>query len=82
MTFKDYVDGITATISSVLVPLIFSLAAFVFLYGVFNYFILGAGDASKRAEGRSFVIWGLLGMVVLFSVWSLVKILLSTFGIG
>ena len=82
MTLKTFVDGITGTISGILVPIIFSLAALFFVWGVFNYFILGAGDSEKREQGRSFVIWGLLGMVVLFSVWSLVKIILSTFGIG
>ncbi len=39
-------------------------------------------DETKRAEGRQFVLWGILGLVVLFSVWALVNILLSTFGIA
>ena len=82
MTFKAWVDSITGAINGIIVPVIFSLSALAFLYGVYKYFILGAGDVENRVAGRSFVIWGLLGMVVLFSVWSLVNIILSTFGIG
>jgi hypothetical protein len=45
-----------------------------------SYFFLNGTNESKREEGKQFAIWGILGMVVLLSVWGLVSILLSTFG--
>lgn len=84
-SFKDYVGngdtGIIGLINTVIVPTIFALAFLVFVYGVLNYFIFQAGDEKKREEGRAFVLWGLIGMVVLFSVWGFVNLLLSTLGI-
>lgn len=81
MTFATWVTGIVGIVNTVIIPLIAALTALVFLYGVVNYFFLNADNEEKRAEGRSFVIWGLLGLVVLFSVWGLVGIILSTLGI-
>ena len=85
-SFKDYVGngstGIIGLLNTVVVPVIFALAFAAFVWGVVSYFFLNAGDEKKREEGRTFVLWGILGMVVLFSVWGFVNLLLSTLGIA
>lgn len=85
VTFKDWIGsgttGIIGVLNTIVVPIIFSLAFAAFIWGVVNYFFIGAGDETKRTEGRQFVLWGILGMVVLFSVWGFVNILLSTLGL-
>jgi len=50
--------------------------------GVVNYFFFSKDNETKRTEGRQFIFWGILGMVVLFSVWGFVNLLLSTLGIA
>lgn len=84
MTFAQFIGsgstGVIGLLNVVVVPVIFALAFLVFVWGVINYFFLHSGDEQKRAEGRMFVLWGLLGMVVLFSVWGFVNLLLSTLG--
>ncbi|MBI3572308.1 hypothetical protein HY091_02130 [Candidatus Kaiserbacteria bacterium] len=82
MTFATWANGIVGALNTVVVPLIFALAFVVFLWGVLKYFFLHGGDEAKRSEGRQFVVWGVLGMVVLVSVWGIVNILLSTLGIA
>jgi len=86
MTFKDFIGtsttGIIGVMSTVIVPLIFTLAFLVFIWGVINYFFLHGSEEAKREEGRQFILWGLIGMAVLFSVWGFVNILLSTLGIA
>ncbi|MEK7515892.1 MAG: hypothetical protein AAB555_03165 [Patescibacteria group bacterium] len=84
MTFKQFIGasntGIVGIINTVIVPVIFALAFLVFIWGLFK-FVSNAGDDTKRAEGRQFILWGLLGLVMLFSVWGFVNLLLSTLGI-
>lgn len=84
MTFKQFIGssdtGIVGIINTVIVPVIFALAFLVFVWGLFK-FVRDAGDEAKRAEGRQFTLWGLLGIVMLFSVWGFVNLLLSTLGI-
>ena len=86
MTFKTFIGsgttGIVGLLNTVVAPVIFALAFLVFVYGVVSYFFLHGGEESKREEGRMFVLWGIIGMVVMFSVWGLVNILLSTLGIA
>lgn len=85
MTFKTFIGegstGIIGIINIVIVPVIFALAFFVLVWGVISYFFLHGEDEGKRAEGKQFIFWGILGMVMLFSVWGFVNILLSTLGI-
>jgi hypothetical protein len=86
MTFKDYIGngttGFIGLLNTVVVPVIFALAFLVFVWGVVNYFFLHGGEEAKREEGRSFILWGLIGLAVLFSVWGLLNILLSTLGLA
>ncbi|MFA5998005.1 MAG: hypothetical protein WC814_01270 [Candidatus Paceibacterota bacterium] len=86
MTFAQFIGsgstGIIGIINTIIIPLIFALAFLVFIWGVLKYFIFSIGDEGKRSEGRQFVLWGILGMVVLLSVWGFVNIVLSTLGIA
>lgn len=86
MTFKDFIGdsstGIIGVINTVIVPVIFALAFAAFIWGVVNYFFIHGDEEKKREEGKQFVLWGIVGMVVLFSVWGFVSIMLSTLGIA
>jgi hypothetical protein len=75
-----YSNGIIGVINNILLPVLISIAFIVFLYGVFKYFIKGADNETERETGRSFVLWGVIGFVVIFSVWGLVNLVMGTFG--
>ncbi|MBU6214933.1 hypothetical protein KGM48_03825 [Patescibacteria group bacterium] len=81
MTFKTFVDGIVGAMNDLVIPAIFAFAFAAFIYGVVKYYFIGGGSDESRAQGRQFVFWGILGMVILFSIWGVVNMLLSTFGI-
>lgn len=58
-----------------------AIASFVvFLYGLVT-FIFTAGDAEAQATGRRVMIWGILGLVIVFGAWSIVTIIGSTVGV-
>ena len=86
MTFAQFVGsgstGIIGALNTIVVPLIFAFAFAAFIWGVVNYFFFHGDDETRRGEGRQFIFWGILGMVVLLSVWGLVRLLLSTLGIA
>jgi len=85
MTFKDFIGngstGIIGVMNTIVVPIIFAFTFAAFVWGVVKYFFLHGGEEKSRAEGRQFILWGILGMAVLFSVWGFVNIVLSTLGI-
>ena len=86
MTFKDFIGsgstGIIGVLNTVVVPVIFAFAFAAFVWGVVNYFFLHGNEEDKRKEGKEFIFWGIIGMVILFSVWGFVNIMLSTLGIA
>ncbi|MCX6787464.1 MAG: hypothetical protein NTY93_03020 [Candidatus Kaiserbacteria bacterium] len=75
---------LTRVIEQIINPLILLLAtgAFVvFLWGVFE-FIVKAGDATKREEGRKAILWGLIGLVIIFGAYGIINVVLGTFDLG
>ena len=80
MSFKHWANGIFDGINAGVIPVLVGLAFVVFLFGVFKYFILHADNEESRRQGRAFIVWGLLGLVLAFSIWGVVYILLDTLG--
>ncbi|HYF29209.1 MAG TPA: pilin [Candidatus Paceibacterota bacterium] len=74
-----FLRAIIEFINDIVVPLVFALAFVAFLWGIFQYFILGGADEEKRAEGRSFAIWGIIAFFVMVSIWGIVNLLVSSF---
>ena len=81
-TFASFVTGLIGAINTIVVPVIFALAFLVFVWGVVKYFFFNGSDETARTEGKQFMLWGILGLALLFSVWGLVNLLLSTLGIA
>lgn len=86
MTFAQFIGdgstGIIGALNTIAIPVITTLAFGIFILGIVKYFFLNQDSEDKRAEGREFIFWGILGMVVLFSVWGFVNIVLSTLGVA
>lgn len=61
--------------------LIMAAAVVYFLYGVFQ-FIKAGGDEAGKSEGRNKIIYGIIGLFVMGSVYGLVGILGKTFGLS
>ncbi len=68
-------------ILKLLIPMAFALAIIYFFYGVAKY-IGNAGDPKKADEGKSIMIYGVIAIAVMASVYGIVAYLQSTIGIG
>lgn len=80
-TFKDVLCFITNLINDSIIPLFFAIATVAFIWGVIKFFIIDADEEAKRTEGKQFMIWGIIALAVMLSIWGLVGILGRTFGI-
>lgn len=61
-----------------LVVLVISLAVVFFLWGM-AMFVLKADDETERAKGKQRMIWGLITLFVMVSVWGVVNFLQDAF---
>lgn len=76
MTFDQLVNArLVPFVDFAVIPLLYTLAFLFFLIGVVRFFFSGSEEGRKK--GKGFMIWGLVALVVLFSVWGMVRVLLS-----
>ncbi|MFW5871704.1 MAG: hypothetical protein ACOCUT_01220 [bacterium] len=77
-TFETVINNIIGTLN-IVVYLIIALGVVSFLYGIVLY-ISRAGDEGKRKEGIKYIMYGIIGLFVMVSVWALVAVLSGTIG--
>lgn len=63
-----------------IVPILIIIGVIFFIWGVITYVI--AQDEEAKTRGRDLMIYGLIGLMVIVSMWGLVAILKNTFGIS
>lgn len=72
---------VTCIISTSVIPLIFALAVTMFVWGVVQY-VINSSEEVKKEKGKQFMIWGIIALTVMVSVWGLVSVLGNTFGVN
>jgi hypothetical protein len=75
-----FLRSVSANILNPLIFLVFAIAFLVFFYGLFQ-FISKAGESSERESGKKKIVYGLIGMFIMFSAFGLIRLVLGTFGI-
>lgn len=77
-------EGVIRKISDLInlaIPLVIALAILAFFWGLMKY-IFSASDDDKKEEGRNIMIYGIIALFVMVSVWGLVRLLQETFNIN
>lgn len=67
-------------IFNAVIPIFISFAVVYLIYAIVKYII--AGDEDKRKEGKTMVMYGIIGLFLILSIWGLVNILVRTFGLN
>ncbi len=80
--FKSLLDilvWVKCVITSIIIPLIFTLAFLFFLWNVIRF--MNASDSRNKEEAKERMWWGIIALFVMLSVWGIIKILSNTLGI-
>lgn len=81
--FRDVQSTLVTIIEIInryIIPLIIGLAVITFLYGVGKYVTAG-GEEAEREEARYTILYGIIIIAVMVSVYGLVRFVLNTFGL-
>jgi hypothetical protein len=85
IAYADSLDELLFKVNDkILNPLIefsFIIALVIFLYGVMQ-FIRGANNKDMRAKGQQHIMWGLVGFLIMFGVFTIINLLTKTLGIS
>lgn len=70
-------DKIKENILNPFIAFLMALALVYFLYGVYK-FISGYDNEEARSEGKRHMVWGVVGMAIMISVYGLLSVVNET----
>jgi Type IV secretion system pilin len=74
----SFVERINNAIIFPLVSLMLGVAVLVFVWGGYQY-LLNADNATARSEGQKHMLFGIIGIVVMISAFTILSIAVRTF---
>ncbi len=72
--------GTIGGIINIVTVIVVALALLAFLYGLLKYIFSLGGE--EKGKGRELMVYGIIALFVMVSVWGLVRVLSNTFGVG
>lgn len=78
-SMKTLVNSIVDVLVNPLIIFIFALALVLFLYGVLKY-LLNPENEEVRKTSKSHMLWGIIGMFIMVSVFGIMNLILNTIG--
>src|SRR3989344_1091105 len=79
-TIGDILSSVWEIITA-FIPVAFGVAVVFFFFGIAK-FVLHAGDDRARTEGKQIMLWGILALFVISSIWGIVFLLANFFDVG
>lgn len=73
-TVQTLLEKISVAIINPIINLLLVVATLVFLWGVIQY-SLAADSPDKAKKARSQIVWGIVGLAVMASAWSIVNLI-------
>ena len=80
MSIAQFLANINKFILNPVIVLGFVVATIIFFYGIAK-FIWKADEDTAREEGKKSIMYGIIGLVIMFSVYGIVNFVLNTFGL-
>lgn len=78
--FNSFLANVNTTIINPLITFLFALAVVYFLYGLLE-FIMNQENEEKKTSGKSHILWGIIGITIMMSVFTIMNIIIATFDI-
>ena len=78
----NFLGNVLGFINLVLLPVILGLAFLMFVWGIFQFFILGGSDEEAQQKGKSLMIYAIAGFVLILSFYGIVSVVTNGLGFG
>ena len=80
LTFRQFVLNIYNEFVASISYLFIAAAALFFAYGIFVF--MRSDDQKKKEVAKSRLLWGIIALFVMVSIWGIINILRYTFDLG
>jgi hypothetical protein len=81
MTIVPFLNKLNQYILNPLIGLIFAIAFLVFFWGIVQFINSQTAVDGEREKGKQKIMYGLLGMFIMFSAYGIIRLLLDSFGL-
>lgn len=81
MTVPELLGKINTIIINPIIRLVFVVATIVFFWGIVEFINSETSD-SKREKGKKKLVYGILGMLIMFGAYGIIRVILNSFGIS
>ncbi len=76
----DLVSKFNQAIINPMLLLMFAVGTLVFVYGVVEFMWGLSQDTDRKETGKQHMLWGLIGLFIMISAWSILKIIAASVG--
>ena len=80
LTIVPFLNRVNNLILNPLILLLFAISFVYFIYGIVKFLSVDA-DNKDRDSSKDAILWGIVGMLIMFSVYGLIRFTLATFGV-
>lgn len=81
MDIATFLNKVNGAILNPLIALVFAIAFLYFFIGIFQ-FIMSAQADKGREDGKKKILYGLIGMFIMFSAYGIIHLILISFGLS
>lgn len=78
---QTLMNSINRVIINPLIVLLFALAVVYFIYGLARY-LLSPDNEEIRKTSKSHMLWGIIGMFIMVSVFGIMNLIMNTLGVS
>lgn len=79
MSLQILISKLLGTIIKPMFPILIGLGFVGFFWGLARYLFLMSGDSKNKSDAKQFMIWGVVTITVMISVWGIVQLLQGIF---
>lgn len=77
---RNFIETAQSLVATAIPPLI-GLSLLTFFYGVIQFLRASSTNPAAAVKGRSILIWGIFVLFVIVSVWGIIRVVRTTFGL-
>lgn len=77
---ENFVVKLNAAIINPLIFLLFAAASVYFVFGLLQ-FVMNSSNDEARDKGKKHMVYGLVGLFIMVSVFGILNLVLNTFGL-
>ncbi len=81
-TLQTILGDIYGAFDTYIIPFLITIAFIAFLINIIRYFIWKSDSEDGRESARRYLIWSLIGFVIIVAMWGIINLIILFFGFG